>query len=115
MDQKHLLKIARQVTKDLAPSSVEAVVNNTYSGSIRVVSEHFLKMSLSERFETLYELFYAPNVIPKTFLLEFEAWTAEEHRQLSKTRKENGNNSGSDGSGRDEDPRKAAQSLLEIP
>jgi hypothetical protein len=107
MDSKHLSKIAKQVTSELAPESVEILECNQYSGSVRVVSDHFDGMSLSDRLEILYELFYSQNGVPKTFLLEFQAWTLSENKKASK-RGNSGNDSGAGGSSGSEEERKVA-------
>ncbi len=112
MDSKKLYAVAVQATSSLPSSDVAILDANPYSARIRVVCDLFQSLSLTERFERLYALFYAPSgPVPRSYAIEFEAWTRAEFSQLEKSRVTEGEGSG--GGGEEPDRRKVTSPAAE--
>lgn len=105
MDEKKISALAVQATSSLSGVQINLSNCNPYSARIQVISDDFEPMNLTERFEKLYELFYAPSgAVPRTFAIEFEAWTHAEFEQIKKTKGNVGESSS--GGGESEEKRR---------
>lgn len=111
MDSEKLRSIAIQVTSKLTPSKIQVLECGEYSARIQVVSKAFENTDLPARFEQLYELLYGSSKVPRTYALQFEAWTPKEYEQLQAERNDDGESGG--GSGFEEDPRKVASPTVD--
>jgi hypothetical protein len=79
MGDVELRRIIGQVTKELAPSRIEARVEDEDILHIFVVSEQFSGFPISRRFERLSQLFETQGVaVAEKFTLVFQAWTKAE-------------------------------------
>lgn len=81
MTLETLKEIADKVTQKLNPSTI-LIDYVGLSARIVVVTDLFSELTLSQRFDVLYDLFYLEFGVPKTFPLSFEAWTVWEAKQI---------------------------------